>query len=119
MELIMIIQLMCSIQAFRGRNLPSLMNDGIILTYLSFALTILFVINFAIVTFRPIEEKEVFHCNTQMFGSLLILLLMYTQKAVRMVVHPNKNTSSYFRERTMRSILQTASQSIKLQQIKH
>ena len=34
----MVIQLMCSIQAFRGRNLPSVMNDGIILTYATFTL---------------------------------------------------------------------------------
>ena len=38
----MVIQLMCSIQAFRGRNLPSVMNDGIVLMYATFILTIVF-----------------------------------------------------------------------------
>ena len=37
----MIIQLMCSIQTFRGRNLPSVMNDGLVLMYTTFTLAVI------------------------------------------------------------------------------
>ena len=60
---VMVIQLMCSIQAFRGRNLPSVMNDGIILMYATFTLTIVFGVSFAIVNARPPRMKELFQCN--------------------------------------------------------
>ena len=53
----MVIQLLCSIQAFRGRNLPSVMNDGVILTYATFALTIVFGVTFPIVLFQREMDK--------------------------------------------------------------
>ena len=57
---IMFIQLMCAIQAFRGRNLPSIMNDGMVLTYLTFTLTIVFAVRFVMIQFQPVTKKEVF-----------------------------------------------------------
>ena len=57
---IMVIQLMCSIQAFRGRNLPSVMNDGIVLMYSTFILTIVFGVSFVIVNAQPPQMKELF-----------------------------------------------------------
>ena len=59
---IAVIQLMCAIQAFRGRNLPSVMNDGIILMYTTLMLTASFVVCFIIVPFQKPIEKEISQC---------------------------------------------------------
>ena len=63
----MLIQLSCSIQAFKGRHLPSVMNDGIMLTYATFALSITFSVTFPIVYFQQKIDKEVFQ-----FGAIAI-----------------------------------------------
>ena len=98
----MIIQLMCSIQAFRGRNLPSVMNDSIVLMYATFILTIVFGVSFVIVNAQPPQMKELFQCLAVTISNIVIVFLMYTQKALRMLISPEKNTRAYFRMVRMR-----------------
>ena len=97
----MIIQLLCSIQAFRGRNLPNLMNDGIVLTYATFALSVVFGVSFAIVHFQKIKDKEAFQLAAIAANNFIISFLLYGQKAIRMFVYPEKNTKSYFQMQRM------------------
>ena len=56
---IAVIQLMCAIQAFRGRNLPNVMNDGVILMYVTFILTASFAVCFITVPFQKPIRKEI------------------------------------------------------------
>ena len=92
----MIIQLMCSIQAFRGRNLPSVMNDGIVVMYATFILTVVFGVSFVIVNAQPPQMKELFQCIAVTINNVVIVFLMYTQKALRMLIFPERNTREYF-----------------------
>ena len=110
----MVIQLMCSIQAFRGRNLPSVMNDGIILMYATFTLTIVFGVSFAIVNSRPPRMKELFRCIAVTINNLVIVLLIYTQKVLRMIIFPEKNTKEYFQQVRMRERSQDVNHSIEM-----
>ena len=97
----MVIQLLCSIQAFRGRNLPSVMNDGVILTYATFALTIVFGVTFPIVLFQQEMNKEVFQLGAIALNNFIISFLMYGQKAIRMLAYPERNTREYFQAQRM------------------
>ena len=99
--LTMVIQSLCSIQAFRGRNLPSVMNDGIILTYATFTLSVVSGTSFAIVYFQKQEDKEVFQLGTVAVNSLVISFLLYGQKAIRMLLHPDRNTKTFFQQQRM------------------
>ena len=97
----MVLQLMCSIQAFRGRHLPSVMNDGIVLTFTTFILTIVFAVSFVIVHFQRMVEHEVFYMGAVASNTLIISSLIYGLKAVRIVRYPYQNTKHYIREQTL------------------
>ena len=112
MGLTMILQLLCSIQAYRGRHLPSVMNDGITLMYTTFALVVCFGATFAMVQFQKVSQKEVFQFGGVATNNLVISFLLYGQKAVRMLVFPERNTAAYFREQRMAHIQQRAQESI-------
>ena len=71
------------------------------LTYLTFALTIVFGVTFPIVLFQKDEEKESFQLGAVALNNLIISFLMYGQKAVRMVVYPQRNTREYFQRQRM------------------
>ena len=58
--------------------------------------------------------KELYQDLTIVGNTLVVLLLMYTQKAVRMVLHPEKNTKQYFQEKRMSEIRESVN-GIKLQ----
>ena len=102
----MIIQLLCSIQAFRGRNLPGVMNDGMMLAYLTFILTVVFGVSFVIVHFQPAIKKELFQVAVVLINNMVITILMYGQKAIRMLIYPERNTREYFREQRMKAMHQ-------------
>ena len=110
----MVIQLMCSIQAFRGRNLPSVMNDGIVLMYATFTLTICFGASFAIVYAQPQQMKELFQCIAVTINNLVVVFLLYTQKGLRMLIFPERNTREYFQQVRMRERNQDVNQAIEM-----
>ena len=111
---IAMIQLMCAIQAFRGRNLPSIMNDGIILTYTTFMLSASFVVCFTIVPFQKPIEKEISQCITLLVNTAIIVFLLYVQKAYRMLFHPDQNTRAYFRTQRLTGMKQNVNQRIEM-----
>ena len=111
---LMIIQLMCSIQAFRGRNLPSVMNDGITLTYLTFTLSIVFGVSFVIVHFQAPPHRGIFQSAVIVVNNFMICLLMYAQKAIRMVLYPKENTREYFRQQRMAKMEEASREAIEI-----
>ena len=110
----MVIQLMCSIQAFRGRNLPSIINDGIILMYATFTLTIVFGVSFVVVNAQPAQMRELFQCIAVIINNVVIVFLMYTQKALRMMILPERNTREYFQRERMRERRQDVNETIEM-----
>ena len=111
---ISVIQLMCAIQAFRGRNLPSVMNDGIILMYATFVLTASFVVCFTIVPFQKPIEKEVSQCIALLVNTMVITFLLYGQKAYRMLFYPEQNTRAYFRNQRLTRMKQEVDQKVQM-----
>merc|ERR1712224_215558 len=106
------IQLMCVIQAFRGRNLPSFMNDGIILMYTTLISTASYVVSFTIVPFQKPLEKEISQCIALITNTIVIWFLMYGQKAFRMVFYPEQNTRAYFRSQRLKGMKENVHQRI-------
>ncbi|XP_066923468.1 G-protein coupled receptor family C group 6 member A-like [Clytia hemisphaerica] len=98
---IMVIQFACFIQAFRGRHLPSVMNDGMSLVYASFASIIMLIVMFAIGNFQQPVEKELYQNLTIVINTLVVWFMIYGQKAFRMLLYPKLNTKKYFQEQRM------------------
>ena len=69
-------------QAFRGRHLPSVMNDGMSLVYASFASIAMLVVMFVIARFQKPLEKELYQYLTLVINTLVIWFMMYGQKAI-------------------------------------
>ena len=111
---IAVIHLMCAIQAFRGRNLPSVMNDGIILMYTTLILTASFVVCFTIVPFQKPMEKEISQCIALLVNTMAITFLLYGQKAYRMLFYPEQNTRAYFRSQRLRGMKEDVNQRIEM-----
>ena len=89
------------VQAFRGRHLPSVMNDGMSLVYASFTSIIMLIVMFAIGNFQKSIEKELYQNLTIVINTLVIWLMMYGQKAIRMLMYPKQNTKRYFQDQRM------------------
>jgi len=106
MGLCVVIQLMCFVQAFRGRHLPSVMNDAVMLTFTTLIVTIVFTISYGITHFRMPIDKDVFQLGAVILNSFIISTSMYGQKAIRMILYPGKNTRTYFRNKTFNAIRQ-------------
>ena len=103
----MVIQLSCFVQAFRGRNLPSVMNDGMALVYASFANLLMSITMYIITPFQKPIEKELYQDATIVINTLVIFIALYGQKAFRILAYPHQNTKSYFREQRMNEMKQT------------
>ncbi|XP_066932269.1 uncharacterized protein [Clytia hemisphaerica] len=110
----MVIQLMCSIQAFRGRNLPSVINDGVVIMYATFTLTIVFSVNFVIVNAQELPVKELFQNLAITINNLVIVFLLYGQKGVRILAYPHHNTREHFRQVRMNERRQNIDQTVEL-----
>ena len=90
------------------------MNDGIILMYATFTLTVVFGVSFVIVNARPPRMKELFQCIAVTINNLVVVFLMYTQKALRMLIFPGENTKEYFQQMRMRERSQDVNQAIEM-----
>ncbi|XP_066919756.1 G-protein coupled receptor family C group 6 member A-like [Clytia hemisphaerica] len=111
---IAVIQLMCAIQAFRGRHFPSVMNDGVVLMFTTLILTASFVVCFIIVPFQRPIEKEISQCIAILANTMVITFLMYGLKAYRILFHPEQNTRAYFRNQCLTEMRQDVNQRIEM-----
>ena len=109
-----LVQLLCAVQAFRGRNLPHVMNDGLILMYTTFILTVSFVVCFIIVPFQNPIGKEISQCIALLVNTMVIMFLLYGQKAFLMLFHPEQNTRAYFRSQRLKGMKQDVSERIEM-----
>ena len=82
------------------------MNDGMSLVYASFATIVLFIVMFVIIPFQTFTDKEIYQNLTVVINSFVIFFMMYGQKAIRMILYPEKNTKSYFQAQRMQEIRQ-------------
>eukprot|EP00111_Clytia_hemisphaerica_P007745 TCONS_00022494-protein len=101
---VMLIQFACFIQAFRGRHLPNVMNDAMSFVYTSFTTLLMFIVMFVIVSFQKPVEKELYQQLTLIVNNLVIFIMLYGQKAFRILAYPHQNTRQYFREERLNDI---------------
>ena len=98
-------QLACLVQAFRARNLPSLMNDSMSILYAVFISTITMSTSYPIMHFQTqLSDKDFVRCIVVMLNSFVYVVLLYGKKFVLVVFQPHKNTKLYFTEKFRKQV---------------
>ena len=93
-------QLACLVQAFRARNLPSVMNDSMSVLYAVFVSTVTMAISYPIMHFQPRQSDQDFvRYIVVLLNSFVYVLLLYGKRFVLIVFLPQRNTKSYFFEK--------------------
>ena len=85
----------------------------IVVMYATLILTVVFGVSFVIVNAQPPQMKELFQCIAAI-NNVVIVFLMYTQKALRMLIFPERNTREYFQQVRMRERSQNVNQSMEM-----
>ena len=96
-----VLQLACSVQAFRGRNLPGPMNDAMALVYSILIATATFTVSFPISYFRGQKDAESIQLIAIFINTICFLLLLYGTKCFVILFRPEKNTKIYFSQQRM------------------
>ena len=91
-----ICHIFCAIPAYRGRNLPSIFREAMMIVYISFICVVSFCAMFPINIFQKHFQHKacvhwiVFHVNTN-----VVLLILYGWKCFIMVFLPARNTKKH------------------------
>ena len=99
-----VFQLICLVQAFRGRNLPGPMNDAMSMVYLILITTITFAITFPISYFRDQLDKEFIHFVALTVNSICSVLILYGKKCFSIIVSTKKNTRDHFNKKRFEAL---------------
>ena len=93
---ITLLQMLCLIQAYRGRHLPGPMNSAMSLLYSILIATINFLISFPITAFLDQVDKIFARLIVLIINCIIIVLLLYGYKCYLILFKPKKNTREYF-----------------------
>ena len=99
-----VLQLVCSWQAFRGRNLPGPMNDAISMVYAILFSTATFGVSFPISYFREQGDVESLQLLVVFVNLFCFVVFFYGTKCFVIVFRPEKNTREYFNKRRMEAM---------------
>ena len=91
-------QLVCLAQAFRGRNLPSPMNDAMSVVYAILITTLVFAVYFPISYFQSTADKESIQLVVTLINCCVYLVFLYGRKLYVVVLRAEKNTRAYFQQ---------------------
>lgn len=103
------LQIACFIPAYQGRNLPSVFNNAMVIVYVSFVMLISSLVFFPVYLFQndPRDKLIVEHLIFQWLG-LMQICFLYWPKLYVILIHPEKNTKEYLREKTLLSSMTRA-----------
>ena len=88
--------LLCAVPAYRGRNLPSVFREAMMIVYISFICVISFSAMFPINMFQKrLEHRVCVHWIVFHFNALVVQFVLYGWKCFVMVFQPHRNTRSY------------------------
>ena len=91
-------QLVCLVQAFRGRNLPSPMNDAMSMVYAILITTLAFTVYFPISYFQSTVDKEFIQLVVTLINCCVYGVLLYGRKLYVVLFRAEKNTRTYFQK---------------------
>ena len=94
---VILLTIVCMIQAFRVRKLPSNYNEGRNIMVSAF-LTLLYISVSGVVNFNQTTASEVFYTNCLLLyiNNITILVIMFSQKAYVIIFQPYKNNRRSF-----------------------
>ena len=94
-------QLVCSVQAFRGRHLPGHMNDAMSMVYSILISTATFAVSFPIRYFGGHADVQSVQLLVVFINSFCFLVFLYGPKCYVIVFKPQRNTRQYFNQQRM------------------
>ena len=95
-------QIICSVQAYRCRTLPDVMNEAMSLFYSIIVTSVSFGVSFPISYFRQQQiDKEFLGVAVLMINCFVTIFLLYGKKCYIMIFKPQQNTRKYFNNRRM------------------
>lgn len=93
--------LFCSVPAYRGRKLPYVFNEAMLIVYTSFICILSFAVSFPIRHFqKSLFDKALTHWVVFLVNNMVVVFLLYVSKCFVIVWKPKKNTREYFRSKT-------------------
>ncbi|XP_066936461.1 metabotropic glutamate receptor 4-like [Clytia hemisphaerica] len=96
-------QMICSVQAYRCRALPDVMNEAMSLFYSILVTSVSFGVSFPISYFRQQQiDKEFLGVAVLMINCFVTIFLLYGKKCYIMVFKPRQNTRKYFNNHRMK-----------------
>ena len=98
------LQLLTSVQAFRGRNLPGPFNEGLAIAYSTFVLVITETVQFPMYYLQQdIKVRSSVHAVVLSASHLLFMLIYYGNKLNLVLFNRKRNTKEHFRNQLMKS----------------
>ena len=103
---LVLFQMVCLVQSFRGRNLPGPMNDAMSLVYATMVTTMTLLVSFPIGYFRGIGDKDFLYCLIVASNCVVCVLFLYGKKCYVILFQSHKNTRRYFNEQSFSEVSQ-------------
>ena len=96
------LQLLTSVQAFRGRNLPGPFNEGLAIAFSTFVLVITETVQFPMYYLQQdVKVKSSVHAVVLSASHLLFMFIYYGNKLNLVLCNRKRNTREYFRAQLM------------------
>ena len=99
-----IYQMVCLIQAFRGRNLPGPMNNAMALVYATMTTTISFAVCTILSFFQHGMFMDFIECTVIILNCATSAYLLYAKQCFTIIFKPQKNTRQYFSHKRMQEM---------------
>lgn len=103
---ILLLQIICGVQAFRGRNLPSKYNEAKYLAFAMFSSTLLVGVTFPLyMSMTTVTKVQLLLGMVMIVSNFLILTISYGFKIFVVWFRPDQNSLNKFRRNRMKSVI--------------
>lgn len=101
---VLILQIFCGIQSFRGRNIPGEYNEANCISYAMFLSTVLLLLSLLLKnSIKSYENSTLLESCLIMGSNLSLMAVLYGYKIGIIIFHPHKNNATVFRDRCFRA----------------
>ena len=103
---LLLLQILPSIQAFRGRHLPGLFNEAMAIFCITFATIATYTVTLLILFFQSLESmKTTIQCYALLVANTIQLVVLYGKRTYFILFKCNKNNKDYVRSGIRNSFL--------------